>query len=259
MHKNEWKINEESGQSLSQFLKGKLPGLSTNAIKVALNRGGVTLNGRLERFGSTKVGKGDSVTFIETKVQEVPNELIPPLYEDDNLLFYNKPCGISSEDVAKLMPRYFLVHRLDKETSGALLFAKSEKDCGYLESLFRKRLIEKSYIAICDGKIEQKHFEVKNHLVVKAMIHGQKIMGSAKEGLSAETHFEHLGESRVLCRPKTGRMHQIRVHLSELGHPIKGDALYGGSFSERLMLHALELKFKSITGKEILVRAPCEF
>jgi RluA family pseudouridine synthase len=186
------------------------------------------------------------------------------LYEDEELIFINKPPGRVSESFEE----YFLVHRLDKETSGVLLLAKSPSMQKELEALFFEKGVEKEYLAICDKEVSLESWKVDNFLGKKVSYDGGVLFGSTskEKGNKAVTFFEKVkstpNASLILAKPVTGRTHQIRVHLKEKGHPILGDWQYEKKFQcplhpPRLMLHALKLAFIHPRTKEKLsVTAP---
>lgn len=220
------------------------------------------VNGKIERFGSTKLQRGDQVELA-------PNwqELLAPkepvfrtLYEDDSCLIVDKPDGWVCQDRTNL----FLVHRLDKDTTGALLFAKSRVKRDELMQLFAERLVEKQYLALVDGLPKQKNGVCDSLLSKKKTYQGQAIWGSAAKGARAITHWKVLAygkqASLIECEPVTGRTHQIRVHLSEMNHPILIDRQYSERFRvslfiKRPLLHARRLKLL-YQGKEIVASAP---
>jgi RluA family pseudouridine synthase len=265
MSKYNWKIQiNESGLSLAHFLKEKLC-ISSKKIKNLINLGSITINGRVEKYSNFIVASGDNVELLEKDVLSC--EKLKPIYEDETVVVFNKPPFLSTEELALNFNKLIPVHRLDKETSGAIIFAKTEAESIYLKNSFKERLIEKTYIAIADGLLKATVTKM-DYLGIKSEKLGQKIMESKSnpdEGLLSITDFKPIDYSSnctlVVCRPKTGRTHQIRVHLSELGHPILGDWTYGQKFrcsfiANRLMLHALYLKFKNSKNKLISLQAP---
>ena len=258
---------KEGGQTLLAFLQRELD-LSGKAIKRGLERGACRLNGVIERFASTRVKKGDLVTF-DPKKTELRAFSLPILYEDSELLICNKPPGCLSD--AKVFRSFldrpvFLVHRLDKETSGAIILAKNQKIQQSLESLFRKREVVKIYLALVKGRMRKQEGVIENHLAKKKVYQGQSVWGSRVKGFIAITHWKCLEKGKnfsfLQCQPKTGRTHQLRVHLSEMGHPILGDLLYGRHVSfpshvDRLFLHAYRIIFiHPKTGKKVQATAP---
>lgn len=253
---------QASGERLQQFLQKKLSGLySGKKIKTLIDRYGCYVNGKIELFSSYKVTVGDMVTVNLSKLVSIPSEdnKIKIVYEDEDFLICVKPAHVASdkETLSKRLAReeLFLVHRLDKETTGLLLIAKNEKMQSLLENLFKKREIKKVYHAIVQGFDRHTTFTVDNHLGKKCQYEGQSLWGSASKeegGLRATTLFKVLKKTAkhmlVECSPHTGRTHQIRVHLAEKGLPIIGDNHYARATvfiyqTKRLLLHAYSLSF----------------
>ena len=185
---------------------------------------------------------------------------------------YNKPSGITSDDVSisnflnSIYGKSILLHRLDKDTSGVLLFAKTLSSAKEIEGLFKQRLIKKTYHALVEGNPKPSG-KIENYLGKLKTYQGQTLFGevSKDKGLLAITSWKveksYNGVSLLLCSPTTGRTHQIRVHLSEMGHPILGDYQYGRHFScdykaKRMMLHASRIQFKDFN---INAPLPVEF
>jgi len=267
----QWKVSKkQSGLPLSHYIQEQLKEKpSIKQIKRSLEKNSCTLNGTIERFGSRRVREGDAITYtskVEEKQHEVEEERI--LYEDDELLLYNKPSGTSCERVGMpaLFPHFHQVHRLDKETSGVLLFAKTGEAKRELMKRFKHRKVHKEYLALVDGIPSKKGGVIQNQLGKVGWFQGQTVWGEVERGLFAETKWkvEASGKTATLlrCFPKTGRTHQIRVHLKEMGHPILGDAQYCRTFKcpytpARHLLHARKIRFDHPkTGKCISVSAP---
>ena len=197
------------------------------------------------------------------------------LYEDNSCFVLDKPAGVNVGE----LPYEFLVHRLDKETTGCLLIAKTADSLDLLQRQFKERTVQKAYLALVTGIPQYKH------AIIDAPI-GRNIAERTKMGVSriakrreAQTEYRVLqtGNNVALlkCLPKTGRTHQIRVHLKSIGHPIIGDAKYGKNcHGERclpgealaktgrtmtsmpLCLHAWKLSFDSPVGMLVQVEAP---
>lgn len=216
-----------------------------------------------------------------------PNMSFETLYEDENLLVIDKPAGlvVFSEGQTKEKtlidyliekfpelknvgkpPRYGIIHRLDKDTSGILLIAKNNPALSFFQKQFKKREVEKKYLALVSGVIKDKEGVIKTLISrsrdgIKQKASLQASPESKKIGARlAETFWKVIkrynGYSLVEAIPKTGRKHQIRVHFSHIGHPIAGDKLY--SFKnqlcpkglERQFLHATELKIKLLDNEQ---------
>ena len=250
-------------QLLKTFLKEKFPDLSARVIKRAIDQNQCFVNGRVQRFSATQLKRGDLIEFsIETasKLKFDPEKVI---YEDDKLFVYDKPSGIScnAEGILALLPGdLILVHRLDKGTSGVLLLAKDKKTEEEINELFRKRKAKKVYFALVDGTPKELRGEIESKLAKKKGYAGQTIYASGPKGKFAKTIWKVKNKNLLRVTPHTGRTHQIRVHLSELGHPILGDFQYGHKSTEnrpgRLMLHAHILE---ILGHTFISKLPEEF
>jgi len=211
------------------------------------------------------------------------------LFEDADYILINKPPFISTlEDrherqnilsvARKEVPTAQVCHRLDKETSGVLAIAKNPEAYRHMSIQFEKRQVTKIYHAVVDG-IHSFHDTLVDLPILK--LEDGVVRISRSEGKHAETYFTSLKPYRqqtlVQCRPVTGRMHQIRIHLASLGASITGDETYGGkpfllsaikrdynlkkgteeaSFIKRMALHAFSLEFDDLSGKRQKVEAP---
>jgi tRNA pseudouridine32 synthase/23S rRNA pseudouridine746 synthase len=204
------------------------------------------------------------------------------VYEDDYLLAVNKPAGLLSVPgrgpgksdclsarVQLNYPEARIVHRLDMETSGLMLFARSPETQRQLGKLFEARKIRKTYIAVVHGKTRTKSGTIDLPLIADWPNRPlQKV--DFKHGKPSQTKFallEYEAESdrtRLQLEPVSGRSHQLRVHLHSIGHPILGDRLYQSpvfeSQSERLMLHASRLEFQHPqTSAFLAISCPAPF
>ncbi len=151
-----------------------------------------------------------------------------------------------------------IVHRLDKETSGVMLVARDKTGFDYLKDLFKKREIKKTYLAVVEGMFKDNTGVIDAPIglrngTTKRTVHGGRM---AKEAVTEYKVVGTFGTSSVLeVYPKTGRTHQIRVHLASIGHPVVGDRLYGGGQAPRMLLHALSLEFTAPDGKRVKFEA----
>jgi 23S rRNA pseudouridine1911/1915/1917 synthase len=210
------------------------------------------------------------------------------LYEDRDLLVLNKPAGISVHPSAKEPSgtltdailshdpaiggvgedptRPGIVHRLDKDTSGVLLVAKNQRTFEELKALFQKREVEKRYLAIVEGKVKEPRGTIAlpiGRAGLKRTVPSRSRRRPTRNVREAETSYvvrKRFKDATLLeLRPKTGRMHQIRVHLQAIGHPVLGDKLYGGkraaNRAARQMLHAYSLTFSRSNGKRYTFEA----
>jgi 23S rRNA pseudouridine1911/1915/1917 synthase len=240
----------------------------------------ITVNGKLCKIANSSVRSGDIVEIGPKKITSKLPSGLEILFEDTDLLVIRKPSGLLTvatvdereRTVFAYLRQYlkeidarqklFIVHRLDKFASGVLVFAKSEKVKTALQKLFSKHDIQRKYWAIVEGRVETKEGTIRSYLAEdrSLRIHSTD---DTERGKSAVTHFRVLRrfpEITVLeVTLETGRKNQIRVHLSEMGHPIVGDKAYGSTHNPigRLGLHAFCLGFKHPTqGNPILIQTP---
>ncbi len=261
----------QSGIRLDRFLMPRYKKRSREQIKKAIDSGAITierLGGRHLNLGkikpSTPLLKGDVVNVLSTRSKEPDvNFNYQILFEDQDLIVINKPPnlpvhpagryffntllihlktkGFTSENNSE--KDYYLVHRIDKETSGVLLLAKTREACNHLTAQFRNRETDKYYLAIVRGSPEKETFDVSDAIgKKKGSSIGLKMYSvpESEGGLSALTHFEKI-ETRgnytlLACFPRTGRQHQIRVHADLAGLPLVGDKFYGMSEEDCLVL-----------------------
>jgi 23S rRNA pseudouridine1911/1915/1917 synthase len=221
--------------------------------------------------------KGDRllIHFLENSEDKlVPCYMnIDILYEDDHLLVINKPAGIDTHpnephQVNTLLNgvAYYLqskgqptwvrhIHRLDRDTTGAILFAKHPLVGSVLDRMLEQRKIKRTYLALVHGLIKRKKGTI--HEPIGRDRHHATRRRVSPSGQDAITHFEVIdlfqneNKSLVKCWLDTGRTHQIRVHLSHIGYPLVGDILYGGKWdAPRQALHAAKLEFAHPLTKE---------
>ena len=264
-----WLVPEE--QKLVHFLQSQLdPAPSGKTLRKVLEANLCRINGKVERFGSADVKKGDVVELAPSWNSVATQNLngFDRLYEEEHLLVVDKPAGwvCTDEECTRAFgASRYLVHRLDKETTGALLIAKSIRAREALIALFMERKISKIYYAIVDGVPEEERGVRKSFFAKVGFFQGQTRWGSRSKGLYAETHWKVLSTNKqatlLACQPVTGRTHQIRVHLAETGHPILVDRQYSerfrsSFFAKRPLLHASRIRFvHPFTGHEIDVTA----
>lgn len=251
-----------SPQKLAPFLGAQLQS-SGKQMRKALEANLCRVNGRIERFGSASLRPGDTVEMAADWKRSQATEKPTLLYEDEYLQIVNKPVGVvCSQEHFKAL----LVHRLDKDTTGVLLLAKNGAAKDKLMELFEQREMVKKYIALVDGIPRAESGVQESRLMKKGSFQGQTIWGSGPQGQTAITHWTKLASGKqaalILCEPYTGRTHQIRVHMAEMGHPILVDRQYASSFRcplfiQRPLLHAAALEFiHPFTGQKIVAQAP---
>ncbi len=260
---------KEAGGTLVSYLQKNLH-LSAKAAKIFLEKGGCRLNGVIERFGSVRL-KAEDRLYVDGLAIKKPllTRALPLFFEDEHLLFCGKPPGIVSEQAVftKLFNRpVFLVHRLDKETSGVMVVAKTPSMQQQLAALFKRRQVVKSYFAVVQGQVKEETKRLCTFVAEKKRYEGQTVWQVSKSGKLAITDWRCIrrGKNKTLlqCWPHTGRTHQLRVHLSSQGYPILGDMQYGRhqlvhQSATRLFLHAYSLSFTHpISGKKLSQIAP---
>lgn len=275
-------LNDDTYQNVKEVLRAYF-GISERLLLRLKNTKNILLNGN-STYISTKVFPGDEITviidFIEDNSNIVPKKMnLDIIYEDDCYLVVNKPSHIAIHpsilhfenslsngiryyfDSINLQKKIRPVNRLDKDTSGIVIFAKNEYIQECLVSQMKSKDMKKTYIAICYGYFNEKSGTINLPIARKPGSIIERCIDSS--GDKAITHYnvleEHDNISIVKCELETGRTHQIRVHLSAISHPIIGDTLYGSSFDniDRQLLHAYKLEFiHPITKDYVCYTAP---
>lgn len=266
--------------TLTEFLTELFPESPRTRIKKLLQNGNVMCNNKTVTLHSFKLTTGDSIRVMTQEHKKDVNRFdmpFPVLYEDDYLIVIEKPVGIStsstdnSQSVQSVLSnilkkhskgkvRSFVVHRLDKEVSGILLFAKSEKIMNDLKNHWKE--VEKHYFALVEGKPKEPNDTIKSWLVEDKFqkMHSTTRTEGAKYSIThyrVLRHFENYTLLEVWI--ETGRKNQIRVHLSGIGCPIVGDRKYGASkeYIRRIRLHAYSLCLPHpVTGEVIKIESP---
>lgn len=287
----------EAGERLDKVLAARIPGTSRSTVQKWIRDGLVHVDG-LPARPSLRVVAGQSVEVhvpppepIELVPEPIPLDIV---YEDEHLIVVNKPAGMvvhpaaghrsgtlvnallahyqgqielnifdDEDEWVSGQPRPGIVHRLDKDTSGLILVAKSTRVCEELQAQFQARQVHKTYIALVEG------VPSASHGLIDAPIgrdpRQRKRMMVTPQGRPAQTHYriaETYGEYALLeVHPLTGRTHQVRVHLAFIGHPVVGDPVYGRRKQRlpcsRQFLHALRLEFiHPVTGQPLDFTAP---
>lgn len=274
--------DEERGKRLDQFVLALFPTLSRAFIKRLIEEGKITVNGEVLKSGHRlRVGQLVAIDFDPSELEQIESIELPVIYEDADVLVVNKPAGVIShargkfwnepsvasfvrEKTAQIGERAGIVHRLDRATSGVMICAKNATAMAYLQKQFSERTVEKSYVAIIAGTLDPAK-AIIDIPIGRNPAKPQTFMADPN-GKSAITTYEVMNEtglhSELKLLPKTGRTHQLRVHLKHIGHPIVGDTLYGGEEAERLYLHAASLKIKlpsDGTVREFIAPIPEEF
>ena len=253
--------------NLAERLRALFPEASGRSRKQWLEHGRVEVNGRVVREGTAPIAGGDRVTLGRHGAVPFPPAL-GLVYEDEDLLVVDKPADLLTVATGRERHRtayrmlwdylhgqrpprrIFIVHRLDRETSGLLVFAKSVAAKRHLQAQFEARQVERIYVALVDGRVADDQGTLESRLVQDRALR----VRSGAGGRQAITHYrvrERRRDSTLLeLRLGTGRRHQIRVQLAEQGHPIVGDPVHGGPRGRfgRLCLHATRLGFAHPRG-----------
>lgn len=289
---------ERAGERLDRFLVAELPELSRSRVQALIEEGRVTVDGSA-RKASHHVAAGESVAVeipppsaAGVEAEPIPLEV---LYQDEEVAIVNKPAGMivhpgagahSGTMAAALLSRFGgstglssvggplrpgIVHRLDKDTSGALVVALNDDSHRRLVEEFSERQVQKTYVALLHGTIKG-NAGVIEMPIARDLRRRARMTARRREGRAARTDWRVLlridGFTLVEADLHTGRTHQIRVHFSALGCPVVGDTLYGAPHQERVgsallpelgrnFLHAARVAFAHPrTGERVDVRAP---
>ncbi len=276
---------EETGERLDKYIASRLPRLSRSAIKRLIEKGLVAVEGKA-RKASYKVKAGEEISILVPKEEplELRAESIPldVIYEDEDVIVVVKPagmvvhpsCGHNKGTLAgailALCPdlagvgerlRPGIVHRLDKDTSGLVVVAKNEGALRNLREQFKKREVKKVYVALVEGRLEPERGAIE--APIGRDPRQRKKMSVVRGGRYSLTLYkvvEYFDEHTLLeVEPKTGRTHQVRVHLSFIGHPLVGDPIYGFRKQRlnvsRQFLHARTLGFRLPSGEYVELEA----
>lgn len=282
---------EDAGQRIDNFLTRTLPGVPKGRIYRMLRKGEVRVNGGRIR-AEYKLVAGDELRIPPVTVRPAGESPAPGLvsrlenriiFEDKALIVVNKPSGLAvhggsgvSHGVIEVIRAarpackgIALAHRIDRETSGCLVLTKKRSALRRVHELFREGRVEKNYLALVKGDWQYGERLIDQPLLVTNREGGERHVTGSGRGKPAETRVRLSRRYRtsclVQCQPRTGRTHQIRVHLAEAGHPILGDARYGDSEAnkraasaglKRLFLHAQSISFPDESGNERHFAAP---
>ena len=282
-------VNEnDKGKRLDIYIEENFNELSRTMIKKLIESNNVLVNDKSEKV-SYKVQANDNISIdvpeakeTKLKAQEIPLDII---YEDSDIIVVNKPKGMVVHPAngnpdgtlvnailsicknslsgigGELRPG--IVHRLDKDTSGLIIVAKNDKAHINMSEQIKERNVKKTYIALVRGNVPEE--EATINMPIGRSTKDRKKMAVTKNGKQAITHFKVLKRyskyTLLEIKIETGRTHQIRVHMAEIGYPVVGDAVYSNGKNEfgieGQMLHAYKLEFMHpITNKHMELTAP---
>lgn len=263
-------------QRIDLELATRFPDISRSTWQKHIKAGHISINGEVELSTKRDVLPTENIAVSIPDAADFTDEELPIVYIDDNVIVINKPIGVLTHSkgamndefsVATFFARYCdynkdtnrpgIVHRLDRDTSGIMIGARNEQTATLLQKQFADRKTKKTYIAIVDGVPKQD--EAKIDLPIARNPSAPSTFRVDPKGKVATTTYKVLAatDTNALIRlqPRTGRTHQLRVHMAYLGNPIKGDRVYGKE-SDRLFLHAKELEITIPNGDRRTFYAP---
>jgi 23S rRNA pseudouridine1911/1915/1917 synthase len=273
-------IVEDFKIRLDKFLANQLPEISRSQIQRDIEGGLAEVNGEIIASSHLAIRLNDKVTYKPSEKPDdslkASNTPLKVLYNDHGLLIIDKPAGMTvhpgagfkGETLASALLFNFkdiavvgeehrpgIVHRLDKDTSGVILVAKTPEMYEFLKDAFAQRRIKKEYIALVLGNVEKQHGVIESPIGRSKSDFRKQTTKNSVEAKPAITEYqvlEHLdGYSLILVKLHTGRTHQIRVHMASIGHPLIGDELYGNKQTQRS-----DLKRQFLHAKRIEVQLP---
>ncbi len=283
--------SEQAGQRVDNFLRRELPGLPKGRLYRLLRRGEVRVNGGRVK-ADYKLAAGDELRIPPVTLEPGPaapsaasaSSILPRIvFEDRDLLVLDKPPGLAVHGGSGLrhgaiellrvarpeLRDLSLAHRIDRETSGCLVFAKRRSVLRQLHELFRRGDVAKNYLALVYGDWQFGEYRIDRPLLVSHRQGGERHVVVSGGGKPAVTVVRlsrlYTGYSLLQCSPETGRTHQIRVHLADAGHAIAGDERYSDTAAQaaatgprppRLFLHAQSISFVDSRGNDRLFTAP---
>jgi 23S rRNA pseudouridine955/2504/2580 synthase len=282
---------DEEGVRLDRWFKRHFPTLGHGHLEKFLRKGQVRLDGKRVK-SSTRVVKGQKIRIPPITLDDRPRLKIKSatnvtdqdvemllesvIFKDDHIIAINKPAGLAVQGGSgtskhidamlnslqfEMKERPKLIHRLDKDTSGVLLLARSAKAASYLTKAFKTRKVHKIYWAVVVGLPKIKYGKIDIALEKQGSKFGEKVVAD-KNGKRALTYYRTVDNASnkstwLAMMPETGRTHQLRVHCAELGTPILGDGKYGGTkaffegaegIDKQLHLHSKAIKFPHPDG-----------
>ncbi len=278
--------DEDRGKRLDHFLHARLPEFSRARLQEWIKSGRVLVNGaqakpsQVLRGGEYLQVEPAQLAPLKATAEEIPLHI---LYSDDAVIAVDKPAGMvvhagagrDSGTLVNALLHHFrtlstvsgderpgIVHRIDKETSGVLLVARTDAAHRALAEQFSGRTVEKTYLALVQGQPKQDHGIIQSR-ITRDPVRRTRMTARLEQGREAYTEYRvrrrYARFSLLEVRIGTGRTHQIRVHLASIGHPVAGDRLYGAAAGPlpRFFLHAHRIRFISpATGQAVTIESP---
>lgn len=276
-------LNISRAERLDQYVIRKLPELTRSYASKLIEQGSVRVNGEVQRKAGYKLRETDIIHIDHSSddLPTIPDIKLEVIYEDDDCAVISKPIGLLSHSKGAYNPeatveswlktrvkgldgdRAGIVHRLDRATSGVMIVAKTPDALSWLQKQFSQRKVKKTYSAVVQGRL--KDSEAIIDMPIERNPKKPQTFRVGSNGKPAVTSYKVLDfsdkYSLVELKPETGRTHQLRVHLNQIGHPIIGDTFYGGKQAERMFLHAkeLEITLPNKQRKTFTAPTPSEF
>lgn len=267
---------ETKGKRADVVATDALPELSRAYVHKLFDSEKITLMHEPVKPGY-RLREGDRliIDFKMDDIEQIPDIELPVIYEDENVMVIDKPPGVISHARGKFWneasvasfvrqktglegERSGIVHRLDRVTSGVMICAKNAEAMSFLQKQFSQRHVKKQYIAIVSGHLQPQE-AIIDMPIGRNPVKPQTFR-AMPEGKPARTKYKviksFMGYDLLALEPETGRTHQLRVHLHEIGHPIVGDHLYAGRSAERLYLHAQSLEITLPGGERKFFESP---
>lgn len=266
-----------TSRRLDHELVDRYPDISRSTVQKYIKAGYVTINGEVQTRVNSDITASDVIAMTPPAKMTYEQDELPVIYLDDDVIVINKPSGILTHSkgvlneeftVADFFRRYTtwgldtnragIVHRLDRDTSGIIIGARNERAAAVLKKQFADRTTKKTYRAIIDGQPKQAHAVID--LPIGRNPSAPSTFRVDSSGKPAQTTYEVIRTSKryseAVLQPRTGRTHQLRVHMAYILTPIHGDKVYGGKKGERLYLHAESLEITLPEGKRTTFAAP---
>lgn len=282
-----WQNTGEDSRPLLEFVTEMAKDSSRTSTKSWLKHGQIMLNGEITTSFDAIVNPGDEVKVNTSRAfVRLKHPRLKLLYEDEDVIVVEKGYGLLSvgipnpqkkkiESAYDILRDYlkrknprnklFVVHRLDRDTTGVMMFAKNEEAMETLRHNWNNYVLERLYVALLEGTVKDDSGMIKSRLTENSQFHVYST-DNENEGKLAVTRYRVVGRGRGLSLVEftldTGRKNQIRVHASEMGHPICGDSKYGATQKRmgRLCLHAKTLRFAHpITHKDMYFESPVPY
>jgi 23S rRNA pseudouridine1911/1915/1917 synthase len=262
---------------LDAYVAAQQPEQSRSTWKKLIEAGHVSVNGTVRTIAKYDVKESDTVVVNLPETPDHSTSKLPIIYEDENVVVIDKPLGVLTHSKGALNDEFTvaefvrsktsykqdtnrpgIIHRLDRATSGVMICVKNDETASYLSKQFTNRTVKKQYAAVTSGIPKQT--EAVIDLPIGRNPNAPSTFRIDASGKHAETYYKVADHSDaralVILNPKTGRTHQLRVHLAYINTPIVGDTVYGTEKADRMYLHANTLEITLPGGKRMTFESP---